>query len=70
MAKIICCDNCRSTNIKEIGEEKDNQHITTESGFWGLGGSFTTDYINHYRLYKKYSCIDCEYEFRELEYSR
>jgi len=69
MGKIICCDNCKSIKVKEIGEEKDNEHTTTESGWWGLGGSWDTDYIHHYRLYKKYNCIDCGYEFRELEYS-
>ena len=69
MAKITCCDNCKSTNIKEVGEEKTNQHTTEKSGWWGLGGSFATDYVRHYTLYKKYECNECSCEFRELEYS-
>jgi len=69
MAKIVCCDNCKSTNIKEIGEEKTNQHTTKESGWWGLGGSFATDYIYHYTLYKNYECNECSCKFRELERS-
>jgi len=66
MAKIICCNSCNSIDLKEIGEERRNEHTTTESGFWGLGGSFETDYINHYSLYKKYKCNECGYEFEEL----
>lgn len=69
MAKIICCDKCRSVNVKEIDKERRNEHTTKESGFWGMGGSYTTDYIKHYDLYKIYKCKDCGFEFSELEYS-
>ena len=69
MAKIICCDKCKSINVKEIGEERTNQHMTKDSGFWGLGGSFETNYIYHFNLYKEYECTDCMYKFKELEYS-
>lgn len=69
MAKIICCDKCNSINLKEIGSEKKNEHTTTESGFWGLGGSYTTDYIKHYDLYKTYECNDCGCKFSEFDYS-
>lgn len=69
MAKLICCDICKSTHIEDIGEEKRNRHTTEESGFWGMGGSYTTDYIEHYSLYRKYRCKDCGYEFSELDFS-
>jgi len=70
MAKIICCDKCKSINIDKIGEEKRNVHTTEESGFFGLGGSFSTIYYSHYNLYNNYKCSECGYEFSELEYSR
>lgn len=69
MAKIICCDDCRSVNIKETGEEKRNEHTTNESGYWGLGGSYRTNLIPHYDIYKKYECKDCGCKFEELDRS-
>jgi len=69
MAKIICCDKCKSINVNKIGEEERNRHTTKEEGWFGLGGSWSVMYHSHYNLYNKYECNECRYKFEELEYN-
>ena len=69
MAKIICCDACRSTDVECISEVKRDSHTTTEEGWFGPGGSWGIDYIHHCKVYKQYKCKACGYEFEELDRS-
>ena len=67
MAKIICCDECNSASVVEIDRRKTNQHTEKRSGFWGLGGSYTTDYIYHFDLEITYQCSVCGCKFHEYD---
>lgn len=69
MAKIICCDECKSIKIKETGSEKRGRYTEKEEGFFGMGGCWDVMYHEHYRLYKTYQCEECGFRFEELESS-
>ena len=65
--KKICCDECESTNVKEISKRLMSSHTEKESGFFGLGGSYHTRYIEHNEYARTYSCNDCNHEFVEYD---
>ena len=60
--KVICCDKCKSINIKEVDFEfVETGHHWKQNLYY----PWNEELVKEYDHYKKYKCKNCGFEFKE-----